>query len=66
MAIKRTKKDAWADDGDSAHWIESKSTKKRPARKASSAKETNKRFKENTVKVKTTGKKTHKTAKIKM
>jgi len=54
------------DDGDGAHWIASKSSRKRPARKASSAGETKKRFKANTVKVKTTGKKKHKTAKIKM
>lgn len=54
------------EDGDGAHWMESKSNKKRPERKASSAGETKKRFKANTVKVKTTVKKTHKTAKIKM
>jgi hypothetical protein len=60
---KQSKKNAWAEDGDSAHWT---SAKKRPARKATTAKETKKRFKENTVKVHTSGKKTHKTAKIKM
>ncbi len=39
---------------------------KKMKRKKISAKETKKRFKENTVKVTTTGKKKHKTAKIKM
>lgn len=53
-------------EGDEKHWLTSKNGHKMSARKAISAGETKKRFKANTVKVKTTGKKTHKTAKIKM
>lgn len=57
MSTKHKSTSDWMDDGDSAHWIASKSNKKRPARKASSAGETKKRFKANTLTVKAPGKK---------
>lgn len=56
------KKTTLADAGEK-HWLESKNEKNR-GRKASAG-ETKKRFKANTIKVKTTGKKSHKTVKIK-
>lgn len=44
MPIKRSKKDAWADDGDSAHWVSAKRKTKRvtPTDSNSSAKYTGK------------------------